>query len=192
MFTEKLIRSFLVFAVLILFSGCAHYVEFKSPDTYQYSSVVPFKAAFYMDKNLKDKMYSGRAWSSGIANSWDVPVGQVVREYAAAYLKTGFADFAEVDSPNKTVGDILIKVTDINYYMEGQASHSDVTFVIENLSGKQVFNKTYHADGPSGYGRVIAGGAFAQKSAIRQSTHVVMENIFKNLMEDIQNNYKKW
>ncbi len=76
--------------------------------------------------------------------------------------------------------------------MEGQASHCDLTFVIENSQDNEVFRKKYHADGPSGYGRVLAAGALAQKSAIRQSTHVVMENIFKELMDDIRANYKDW
>jgi hypothetical protein len=80
----------------------------------------------------------------------------------------------------------------MNYYMANQAAHCDLDFVIENSSGKQVLSKSYHADGPSGFRRVIAGGVFAQKSAIRQSTHVALETIFRNLIADIQSNYRNW
>jgi hypothetical protein len=173
--------------------GCAHHVGFQSPNAYQYESVIPLKAAFYMEKSLRSKMYYGRAASSGIANRWDVPVGDAVHEYALSYLKNGFAAFSEVENGDIQSGyNILIRLTDINYYMEGQAAHCDLTFIIDNSSDKQVFTRSYHADGPSGFGRVFWGGAFAQKSAIRQSTHVVLETIFKNLMNDIQTNYNNW
>lgn len=39
-------------------------------------------------------------------------------------------------------------------------------------------------------GRVGAGGVFAQKSAIRESTHGVMEIIFRNFMADVRSDYK--
>ncbi|MFX0201870.1 MAG: hypothetical protein ACFFCW_37650 [Candidatus Hodarchaeota archaeon] len=179
--------------MLFLISGCAYHVAFKSPDPYQYGTTIPLKAAFHMDKTLKTKMYSSRAFGSGVANRWDVPVGEVVHQYAISYLKNGFENFQEIDKlaerPNYN---ILVKITDINYYMAAQAAHCDLTFVLENSLGKQVFNKKYHADGPSGMGRVFVGGVFAQKSAIRQSTHVVMETIFKSLVADISTNYKNW
>lgn len=189
--TRLLKGLFLLVAVLLV--GCAHSVEFKSPDTYQYVATVPLKAVFYTEKNVKDKTWSGRAVSSGVANRWDVPIGRVVQQYANVYLKAGFKEFVETETvPEKPVQDILIRAVNMNYYMANQAAHCDLDFVIENSSGKQVLSKSYHADGPSGFGRVIAGGVFAQKSAIRQSTHVALEIIFKNLMADIQTNYKNW
>lgn len=189
--TRLLKGLFLLVAVLLL--GCAHSVEFKSPDTYQYVATVPLKAVFYTEKNVKDKTWSGRAVSSGVANRWDVPIGRVVQQYANVYLEAGFKEFVETETvPEKPIQDILIRAVNMNYYMANQAAHCDLDFVIENSSGKQVLSKSYHADGPSGFGRVIAGGVFAQKSAIRQSTHVALEIIFKNLMADIQTNYRNW
>lgn len=180
--------------LLCLFaSGCAYNVAFKMPDSYHYETTIPLKAGFYMDKTLRDKIYSGRAFSSGIANRWDVPIGDAVHMYAISYLQNGFAGFNEIETlTDKPTYDVLVKIHDINYYIEGQAAHCDLAFVIENSSGKQVFDKSYHADGPSGYGRVIAVGAFAQKSAIRQSTHVVLENIFKDFMNDVRTNFNNW
>lgn len=183
----------LLFLTLFVLMGCAHNVEFRSPDMYQYEKPVPLKAIFYMDKNIKDNMWSGRAVSSGIANRWDVPIGNVVLQYANAYLKNGFKVFIEVETlATKPTHDILIKVTNLNYYMANQAAHCDLTFVVENSLQEQVLNKKYHADGPSGLGMVAAVGVFAQKSAIRQSTHVVLENILRQLLADIQANYKDW
>ena len=76
--------------------------------------------------------------------------------------------------------------------MEGQAAHSTISASVVSPAAKEVLNKKYSEDGPSGFGRVLAAGAFAQKSAIRQSTHVVFENTFKKLVEDIRSGYKEW
>jgi hypothetical protein len=150
-------------------------------------------AIFYMDQSMKNKSWSGRALGSGIANRWDVPIGMVVDQYANAYLKNGFNSFSEIENLGQTPShDILIKVTDINYNMSSQAAHCDLAFSIDDSAGKQVFDKKYHEDGPSGAGKVAMGGVFAQKSAIRESTHVVLENIFRKLLADIQAGYKDW
>jgi len=104
-----------------------------------------------MDQSMKNKSWSGRAFGSGIANRWDVPIGRVVDQYANAYLKNGFNSFSEIENlGQKPSHDILIKVTDINYYMSSQAAHCDLAFSIENSVGRQIFDKKYHEDGPSG------------------------------------------
>jgi hypothetical protein len=145
-----------------------------------------------MDDNLKNMIVSSRAASSGIANRWDIQAGDAVHKYATSYLPNAFTGFREISVPGESDYDVLIKVTDIGFNMGGQAAHSDVSFVVESPGGTKLFSNKYHADGPSGYGRVFMGGAFAQKSAIRQSTHVVMETIFKNLVDDINSNYNSW
>ena len=178
--------------LLLLLSGC-YTVAFREPNLYTYQTEVPLKAAFYMDEDLKEKSYSSRAWSSGILNRWDVPVGNVIHLYAQSYLKKGFNQLDEINDPTiKSNYDVVIKLVDIHYYLADQAAHSDITFTIENSQGHELLNKKYHADGPSGFGRVIMAGPFAQKSAIRQSTHVVLENIFTHLMDDIQSEYTQW
>ncbi len=182
-----------VFLFLLPISGCAHSVAFKSPNFYKYDVVVPLKIIFYMDKDLKDKMYYGRAVSSGIANRWDVPIGNVVYEYAISYLKENFTSFSESSLLETGLSDsMLLKVVNIDYYMSGQAAHCSLDFIIEDTSGKELFKKTYKEDGPSGFGNVFWGGVFAQKGAIRQSTDVILEKIFKELIRDINTNYKNW
>lgn len=175
-----------VLFLLLFASGCAHYVDFKPPESYKHEKTLNLKMAFYMPSDLKSKMYFGRAMSSGIANRWDVPVGSVVREYGIAYLKNGVSEFSELQALDANASyDMLVTITDIQYHMAGQAAHCDLTIKVADKSGNSKAKK-YHADGPSGYGRVLAGGAFAQKSAIRQSTHVVLENIFKEFMADLR------
>lgn len=187
-----MLKRLLLLLVCAVMFGCAHSVDFNTPAQHQHSSVLPLSVGFYMDDAVKSKTYSSRAASSGVANRWDVPAGKVTHDYAVAYLKGGFKGFTELDSLDGAKRyDAVIKITDINYYMQGQAAHSDITIVALDRSGKRLVDRKYHADGPSGFGRVILGGAFAQKSAIRQSTHVVMEKIFKDFMGDFRANHKR-
>lgn len=188
---ERIFKNIFLFAVCSLLLGCVYNVDFKTPDQYKYSMALPLNVGFHMNKTLVGQMYSGRAVSSGIANRWDVPVGKVTHDYAISYLKGGFTGFTDLDALDKSDGyDAVIEVTEINYYMQGQAAHSDITITAHDRSGRKLVDKKYHSDGPSGFGRVFAAGAFAQKSAIRQSTHVVMEKIFKDFMVDFASNFE--
>lgn len=188
----KLLNILALFFVLSLL-GCAHNVEFRTPDTYQYGTALPYTAVFLMDQSMKNKVWSGRAASSGIIHRWDVPIGKTVSQYANPYLKTAFKEYDEIEAlETKQAYDILIKVKEINYYMANQAAHCDLTFIVEDSKGKQLFSNKYSEVGPSEFGRVIGGGVFAQKSAIRQSSHVALEKIFGNFVRDIQANYKSW
>jgi hypothetical protein len=177
----------------LVWLGCTHDVAFKKPDTFAYTEKVPLDVVFFMKKELREKTFEGRAWSSGIANKWVVPVGDAAHEYAVAYLSEAFQSFREVDSDSSIPqGNFLIRIDDIRYWMEGQAAHSAMWASVTSSAKAEVLKKEYSADGPSGYGRVLAAGAFAQKSAIRQSTHVVFENIFKRLVDDIRDGYPRW
>ena len=188
----KLFNILALFFVLSLL-GCAHNVDFRTPDTYQHGTVLPYTAAFHMDQNMKNKVWSGRAASSGIIHRWDVPIGKTVGQYANSYLKTAFKEYNEIETlETKQAYDILIKVKDINYRMANQAAHCDLTFIVEDSKGKEVFSNKYSEVGPSEFGRVMGGGVFAQKSAIRQSSDVALAKIFGNFVKDIQTNYKNW
>lgn len=188
-----MLKRICVLLAILVMVGCAHRVDFQTPESRNFENVVPMKAAFYMSQDLKNKVYSGRAFSSGIVHRWDVPVGKVTSLYAISNIKKGFAGFKEVDSDNDFEGnDILIKITDIKYYMKGQAAHITVTIAVLGPSGNEIFKKSYKADGPSGYGRVMLGGAFAQKSAIRQSSNVAFNTIFNRYMDDVNSHYREW
>ena len=186
--------KFVVLALLALGLGaCAHHVPFNAPETFNYPNQVPRKALFYMEPAAKAAVWSGRSAAAGIANKWVVPIGQTVETYADSYLENGFQDFQKIASvESKPNHDLLIKITNIQYYMANQAAHVDMDFVVQNNGGTAVFTKKYNAIGPSGGGRVAFGGAFAQKSAIRQSTHVALETIFRNFMNDAIDNYRRW
>jgi hypothetical protein len=146
-----------------------------------------------MSEKAAKETYEGRAWSSGIANTWVVPVGDTTRQYAGAYLSGAFRNFKELE-PGMTTppGYFHVRIEETNFRMEGQAAHTNVLASVASPAGREVLRKNYPEDGPSGFGRVIAGGAFAQKSAIRQSTQVVLENTFRKLVDDIKAGYQEW
>ncbi|VAV82258.1 hypothetical protein MNBD_DELTA01-1276 [hydrothermal vent metagenome] len=181
----KKISIFFILVIFAIIAGCAHPVEFRTPVEESYNETLPCKAALHMDEDLQNKVYSSRSFGSGIANRWDVPIGKIVYDYADSNLKKGFDGFYKVDSLSGVKqGDIAINIADIDYYMKGQAAHANIVIDVNDSKGNKAFSKEYSSDGPSGFGRVMLGGAFAQKSAIRQSTDVVLKDIFKSFMAD--------
>lgn len=180
-------------ALFVWCLSCTHDVAFQRPAVFAYGEKIPIDIAFFMKSELKTKTYEGRAWSSGIANQWVVPVGDAAHEYALAYLSDAFRTFREIGSPETvSPGHYLLRIDDLTYWMEGQAAHSTMRVSVSTATGREVLKQEYAEDGPSGFGRILAAGAFAQKSAIRQSTHVVFENLFKRLRNDIRATYVGW
>ena len=191
MVRTRRLYQFLVTAAFLI-GGCAHNVEFQKPTAATYGDKIPLDVGFYMNETLRSQVYTGRSWMAGAANTWVIPVGQTVEQYANAYLSDAFRSFTELKSPaDAGPNQYLLQLEKLGYRMEGQAAHSAMTFSLSS-AGRQLLEKTYAEDGPSGYGRVFAGGAFAQKSAIRQSSHVIFENTLKKLVGDIRAEYQKW
>ena len=185
----------LLFCLLVVFvmTGCAHQVAFNTPATQNYSNKIPLKALFYMDSTAKNVVWSGRSAAAGIANKWVVPVGQTTNMYAQSYLVDGFASFSETDRlQGNGQHDILIHLTNLSYYMASQQAHCSMDINVLNDRGRVVFRNNYSSQGSAQGGKVFFGGAMAQKSAIRQSTHGALETIFKNFINDALDNYRNW
>lgn len=190
---KRFLAMICIMVVFFLTSGCAHYVTFKKPYAYTHKETIHSKAAFYMDESEKIKMHEERSAMSGMANRWDVPIGIMVHDYAVAYLNKNFTTFVEEDTLNLASDpEILIRLTDLEYYIAVQAAHCMLTLTVEDISGKELFKKRYSKEGPSAFARVFWGGVFAQKSAIRDSTHEALEKIFKEFIEDVYKVYSDW
>jgi hypothetical protein len=187
------VRLLSCIVLCLLCQSCTHDVAFQKPAAFSYGETIPIDVAFFMKNDLKTKTYEGRAWSSGIIHQWVVPVGNAAHEYAIAYLSDAFRTFREIGSPETVPpGHYLLRIDDLAYWMEGQAAHSKMLASVSTATGREVLKREYAEDGPSGFGRILAAGAFAQKSAIRQSTHVVFENMFKSLRNDIRGASAGW
>ena len=57
-------KILIILSIATILMGFAHSVEFRSPDTYQYQTIIPMNAIFYVDQSMKNKSLSGRAYSS--------------------------------------------------------------------------------------------------------------------------------
>lgn len=186
-----------------LFLGCrsTHYVSVITPQSYQHESKIPLNAAFYMDKDLKDKIAYWRLGPTRFSKT-AIPIGDFVYKYSVSYLREGFRKFGAVDTLTLNPG-LLIRVTSINipsfekFSGLGQADRSfniSVTFIIENSQGKEVFNEIYHQ--PGSLMILPAATALDQSTAnvesVQRSFHFPMEKLLIKLMDDIQKNYKRW
>jgi hypothetical protein len=64
-----------------------------------------------------------------------------------------------------------------------------LTFVVENSKGNQIFKENYQED--ISCKSTINNNCESNETA-QQQLHFALERIFLKLMDDIQQNYKKW
>jgi hypothetical protein len=183
-----ILRAIGAAAVVMTGTACTHRVDFEDPPPLAFGAKLPIDASFAMSDAARTATWTGRSWGSGIANSWLVPIGEIVNQYARIELPAAVRSFEESPDGAAPSGSArhVIRVESIDFRMQDQAAHATIAIKVVAPGGAPLFEKSYTEDGPSGYGRVFAGGAFAQKSAIRQSTHVVLETMFRKFVEDLR------
>ena len=180
-------RIVLFALVLVSAFGCAHTVGW---DPIQYEKPLARepegKVSLYMAEGLKSAEHSFRAFGSGIANKWVVPYGERVHQFAESYLSETFRDYSEVKSPQVSRG-TLVNITAVKYTVSGQAARVTVSVEARDAAGKPLLSRSYSAEGPSGAGTILTGGAFAQQGMIRRSTNRALHEIFQQLTADLRN-----
>ena len=85
-----------IVALSLWCQACTHQVAFQTPQLALHQDKIPLDVAFFMRDAVRFQTYEGRAWSSGIANTWVVPVGEVIHEYAVAELSDAFRSFQDM------------------------------------------------------------------------------------------------
>jgi len=174
-------------AVLLLsLTACRHTVGFHPVKEPSLGERVPTSASLVIDPSIPPAEHSFRAFGSGIANSWTVPYGQRVHDFAQVYLAGTFQEFSESESLETAPGDVRVHITRAEYTVKGQAAHVDLDVTALDASGRELFSKTYASRGWSGGGAVFGGGAFAQKGVTRSSTDQALNEVFLDVVADLR------
>lgn len=122
-----------------------------------------------------------RSGMAGVANSWTVDIGDAVVKYAAAYLSEAFP-------PGD---DVTVRVDLIDYKVEGFAATTDLRFVVTDAD-RVLFDRNYRCVGDGYGGRVVLGGAFAMKSAMRRTTDDSLRSCFEQFLVDARAEEPRW
>lgn len=185
-------------SVFLVSGGCAHnvsdtypeYVEKHEGDTPLPSDrssypTIEREASYKLTEATQDHSYRFRSWASGVANSWVVKFGPMLKAHLES--KDIQEAFTRIDQSTKEMvdEDIFIvfdlkkyKVSDLNAHIDMKITAYD--------DGKKIIDKTYSADGKGQFGKVTWGGAFAMQNAIHQSTLYAVNEILFSFLKDLK------
>lgn len=184
--TMKIARAVVALSVLLI-TGCAHQVTFEKPDSYSISAPrQEVGVTTVIDQQTLEKKVPIRAFMTGIAHSWEAEPGDMLKQVADIELPQMFSqyEFARAYKEPQLKW-ITLELAVPSYEFEEFRARVSVTATVSDAGKKQLLQKTYSAEGETQGAKMFWGGAFAMKSAIRQSSLDAYKKVFAQLRDDL-------
>jgi len=180
----------IAFAVLALLSaGCAHQVTFERPPPYSISAPrQDVGVTAVIEQHTLASKVAISSFMTGIAHSWEVEPGDMLKQIADIELPQMFAryDFSTtVREPAHAVMGIILELAIPSYRFEEFRAKVSVSATAYETGRKPLLQKTYSVEGVSQGKKMFWGGAFGMKSAIRQSSLDAYKKVFAQLRADL-------
>jgi len=176
--------------LLLATSGCIHHrIEFGD---IQHSISMPKQNAaviVVIDQATLDQTVDVHSWLTGIAHSWDARPGQMLKQVADIELPQMFSSYEVTTAyhlPTGESGRLVLQLAVPNYRFENFHATVTVHAIARASADPPIFDKTYMKEGDTQGGRMFWGGAFAMKSAIRQSSYDAYKKVFADLRDDLR------
>ncbi len=180
--------------VALLLGGCAHQVAFQDAhyaiDTQRYSRSV---VAVIDDATLHDQVEI-RSFMTGIAHSWNAEPGLMLKQVADIELPQMFVQYRCVDAvADAKLEDrpLILELSVPSYTFADFHATVMVRAVALSADHQQLFDHSYTATGATQGGKMFWGGAFAMKSAVRQSSIDAYRKVFAQLRGDLNKALQK-
>jgi hypothetical protein len=127
--------------------------------------------------------YEFRSAMAGYANVWVVEFGRMLDDTLQSHdVQAAFGKLVKVQDGAGTDGLLTFDLQNYTYAELGAHVSLKVTY---RAAGKDVFEKVYQADGTTQGGKMFWGGAFAMKNAVQQSSKLAIDNILRQLINDL-------
>lgn len=128
------------------------------------------------------------SFMAGIGNVWNVEPGQMLRDVVQTEFTQQFAGYRlESEYAEATAGRALTVVFTIPKYQFANFHAMITVHAVAYASGRrELLSKDYSAEGFTQGAKMFFGGAFAMKSALRQSSLDAYRKIFAELRPDLQ------
>ncbi len=183
----------LLMAAVVL-GGCAHQVAFQDAhyaiDTQRYSRRV---VAVIDDATLHNQV-AIRSFMTGIAHSWNAEPGLMLKQVADIELPQMFVQYRYADAvADAKIEDrpLVLEMFVPSYTFADFHATVTVRAVASTADHQQLFDHSYTATGATQGGKMFWGGAFAMKSAVRQSSIDAYRKIFAQLRGDLNKALQK-
>jgi hypothetical protein len=170
-------------------AGCAHKVTFDKPPPYSISTTQQNAGVIaVIDQATLSNKVPIRSFMTGIAHSWEAQPGDMLKQVAEMELPQMFSDYEFSTIYRERTGEpkfIVLGLDVPSYEFEDFRAKVKVTATVYGPGKTQLLRETYAAEGFSQGGKMFWGGAFAMKSAIRQSSFDAYKQVFEQMRPDV-------
>ena len=175
--------------IAIVMAGCAHQVTFEKPAPYTVAgSRHQAGVTAVIDRGTRETKVSIQSMMTGAAHDWQVEAGDMLKQVADIELPQMFARYELVEAYKEPPGNekwIALELKLPSYKFEDFRAKVAITATVYERGMRRVSQKTYIAEGEGQGGKMFFGGAFAMKSAIRQSSLDAFKKVFEQLRADL-------
>ena len=186
-----IIRWGMIF-ILILSSlgliGCHHQIGFEDIGYTIASPKQETALLVVIDQNTINQLVPIKSWMTGIAHSWEAKPGQMLKQVADVEFPQMFSSYewssAEKEFPSEK-GPLTLILTVPQYTFADFHAVVTVRAKAYQKTDQILLEKTYTKDGIRQGGKMFWGGAFAMKSAMRQSSFDAYKKVFAELRSDL-------
>ncbi len=139
---------------------------------------------YFITPKTRQFHYEFRAFATGYANLWVVDFGQMLDDTLKSKdVQKAFHGFLAATETSAPLAETL--TFDLKQY-SFEDYHANVSLHISlQQNGKVAFSKLYTEIGRAQAGKMVFGGAFAQRNAVHQSTKLAMDAILRRLIADL-------
>jgi hypothetical protein len=140
-----------------------------------------------IDDDTLESIVSIRALITGIAQTWDVQPGEMLKQIADVELPQMFKhyEFASTYKEHNPVERPLILKLSVPAYKFENYHAIIIVHAVATVGDKVLCDQTYSADGETQVALVVWGKAYALKSAVRHSSLDAYKKIFTAIRGDL-------
>ncbi len=168
--------------------GCHHQIAFENIAYTIESPKQETAILVVIDHNTINQLVPIKSWMTGIAHSWDAKPGQMLKQVADVEFPQMFSSYewtpVEKELPHED-GALTLILTVPHYAF----SDFHALVVVRAKAYRNIdhilLEKTYTKEGIRQGGKMFWGGAFAMKSAMRQSSFDAYKKVFAELRSDL-------
>jgi hypothetical protein len=187
--TYRTARALVVLLMAVAATGCAHQVSFQDAKYETSAKQQAASVVAVIDQATLENKVEVRSFMTGIAHSWEAQPGDMLKQVADIELPQMFANYEfsnTAKEPRGTGPGLVLGFAVPSYTFADFHADVSVAVVAKARGGNVLFEKTYSAQGDTQGGKMFWGGAFAMKSAIRQSSLDAYKKIFAQLRTDLE------